>query len=1004
MAEIASLVLSTGITSAVLQIVIDRVTKSVEQKKHLFNAVDDNLRKLKRTLMNLRARVDDLEKKHCIINEAADDLLQDLQTCFLDAEDLLDKIGLGLERLTCLGVEVNTWSQVHDLIPFYSSIPSEITDMQLKLAGLVTELERFSTAEISQFTIPNSTSLVDECCVFGRDKDKYKMKDMVLSVHEVANVSVIPIVGMGGIGKTTLAQLVYNDADVHKKFDLKMWVSVSSDYGLFMITKSILESATGGRVSQLSSLDSVQVELQKTLKGKRFLLVLDGICNENLSYWDRFKLSFGAAKKGSKIMMTTRSEISASIVASTFYRLDPLCDKACWEIIKQRGNLDGQTDLEANGLAISKKCKGHPWVAKVIGSSLHSGEMEWDALLKNEFWELQEHKTQIYPGLKLLSYDDMPSYLKRCFSYCSIFPRDHVVEMDDLVQLWAAEGFIRSQGTTEIEDVGRQYFEDLHSRSVFSQVPGVSGDQQRYKMHELIHDLARFVSTNLCFCMEDNMPCLAPISLNARYASLLYENAQLSTLKAFYKYKKLRTFTFLPKVPSIPRPGMLLPHYPSNLLEVPHELFERLGCLRVLNLSRSAISKLPESIGNLIHLRYLNLSHTHIELLPKPLTTICGLETLKLKSCPKLLHLPENLKDLIKLRHLDFDRHRQLSSMPRDIGKLTSLETLHAFRVGKEKGYQIEELKDMRCLRGSISITNLENVADSYQAEAAMLHNKQYLDRLELEWNGIRGQMQPVQQEVLTGLEPHAGLKKLRVAGYCGLLFPKWIESSAFSKLESIDLENCPFCGLLPALGQLPALKELFIQNMSTLEVVDHLFCGHSTHSSAAFQSLETLTLRDMPELSKWSGLRDKDMPCLRILNVGSCPKLATLPTFQYLKSLQCLDINRCPQLQSLPDGGLPPSLETLIILESDILKNRCKEGEGADWNKIRWIPKKLIEDKVILAQRPDRPDNQIDEVKDAPESLLSSRNSLLVCSVIIFPLFVLFMRSLYQYLSQARD
>ncbi|XP_050372975.1 putative disease resistance RPP13-like protein 1 [Argentina anserina] len=620
--------------------------------------------------------------------------------------------------------------------------------------------------------------------------------------------------------------------------------------------------------------------------------------------------------------------------------------------------------------------------------------MEWDALLRYEFCELEGHKARIYPVLKWLSYDNMPSYLKRCFSYCSIYPRDHVVEKDDLVQLWAAEGFIQSQGTRAIEDVGRQYFEELYSRSFFSPVPTIGGDQQRYKMHELIHDLARFVSTSVCFCMEDKMPCL--VSSNARHVSLLYENTQLPRLEVFYKYTKLRTFTLLPKFPSIPRPVMLRPNFPSNLGEVPYEFFERLGCLRVLNLSRSPITKLPESIGNLIHLRYLNLSHTRIELLPKPITTICGLETLKLKSCPKLLRLPENLKDLIKLRHLDFDRHRQLSSMPIDIGKLTSLETLHAFRVGKEKGYQIEELKNMSCLRGSISITNLDNVADFVQAEVAMLHKKKYIDRLELEWNGIRGLVQPVQQEVLTGLEPHARLKELRVAGYCGLLFPSWIANSAFSKLESIDLENCPFCELLPSLGQLPALKKLLIQNMSTLDVVDHLFCG----SSVAFLSLETLTLRDMPELISWTGLRDNDMPCLRDLSIDSCPKLATIPSFQYLTALQCLDINRCPQLQSLPEGRLPSSLKTLIILESDILKDRCKVGEGADWNKIRWIPKILIEDMVIPAQRPD---NQIDEVHDAPENLFGSRNSLLVCCVILFPLFVLFMRSLYRYLSQAR-
>lgn len=104
----------------------------------------------------------------------------------------------------------------------------------------------------------------------------------------------------------------------------------------------------------------------------------------------------------------------------------------------------------------------------------------------------------------------------------------------------------------------------------------------------------------------------------------------------------------------------------------------------------------------------------------------------------------------------------------------------------------------------------------------------------------------------------------------------------------------------------------------------------------------------------------DNDMPCLRDLSIDSCPLLASLPSFQYLTSLQCLDINRCPLLQSLPEGGLPSSLKTLIILESDILKDRCKVGEGADWKKIRWIPTILIENMVIPAQRPD---NQVLDV-----------------------------------------
>ncbi|XP_062027162.1 putative disease resistance RPP13-like protein 1 [Rosa rugosa] len=944
---IASLVLSTGITSAVLQVLLDRIANFTQTKISQFTQLHVEFLKLGATMSKAKALVDDVENKKCF-PEACRILLEDVKSVVLDADDLLDEIDMDLEKRNSTDFSKYQVSQM-----FLSSrrfnIPSELSKIHKELVGLVEKLESYcminsGQPQMAAPVIP-STSLVDESSIIARGSDKEKIIQMVLSEQGEGggNVSVIPIVGMGGIGKTALAQLVYNDSDVVKNFDFKIWVSVSLSYDVVKITKSIFNSLTE-QVSGLSvlkgafelsdlskyfelSLNEIHIQLQKKLRGKKFLLVLDDMWNENPRDWDLLKLPFQVAAQGSKIVMTTRSEIASSILSGApAYHLDTLSHNDCWTIIKQTAGLSDAHEKELIGLKIAKKCKGLPLAAKVIGSVLRykSGVRKWDALLKCELWESPEHGNHIYPALKL-SYDNLSSYLRRCFTYCSIFPRDHEFEKDDLVQLWAAEGFIQAQGREEIEDIGREYFGGLCSRSFFQ----VSDDgQPRYKMHDLIHDLARLVSANISFSMEDDISTILPIPRHARYSSLLCQDIKPSTLEVFHRYEKLRTF-------------MLISEHASNLYQVPYDFFIKLGRLRVLNLSHSGISDLPDSIKNLIHLRYLNLSHTSIKRLPKSLADIYGLETLKLKNCCELLQLPANLKNLIKLRHLDFDGYRLISSMPIEVGKLTSLETLPAFIVGKHKGYQIGELKNMRFLRGSICITNLENVASSVEGEAAMLHEKQYLEKLELEWNEMGAQT--VEQEVLTSLKPHVGLRELRVTGYCGLIFPNWIADSSFCKLERIDIDKCHFCTLLPSLGQLPALKYLLIQDMRALENVDLLLCG----SAGSFPSLETLTFRDMPKLKIWSGINENDMPHLRVLSMDSCPEFVTLPSTHYLRSLEMLEINRCPELQSLPREGLPLSLTCLIISESDILKERCKV-QGADWDKIKSVPNIMIDDEVI--------------------------------------------------------
>ncbi|XP_015886579.3 putative disease resistance RPP13-like protein 1 [Ziziphus jujuba] len=932
-----SIVLQSGLTAAFLEVVLDKFTNFAQKRFGLILGVDEKLKNLERTIVKIQALVDDSEIDQ-LSNNASGLWLLDLKSVLNDAEYLLDEIALELERWNYDDGRLSSTNHVRHMVSssFQFSIPSQIQEMQRKLNALLGEMQSYFMMDVLKLrrakvlNIKHSTSLVDESFTVGRDKDKEEILRLLSSgLVDGQTPSVISIEGIGGIGKTTLAQLVYNDDEIARNFDLRIWVSVSVQYDVLRITKSIFEYVTK-KIMHFSDLNHIQIELQKTLLGKRFLLVLDNMWDESPSDWDILRLPFKVAAMGSKILVTTRSQRVSTVLGSRFaYHVQILSDEDCWELIKKivlkNKSMQINQKLEIIGSKIAKKCKGLPLAAKMVGNVLcfKSGE-QWEDMLKVELRDMAGNRNEIYPSLKV-SYDDLSACLKRCFAYCSIFPYDFEFIEDDLVQIWIAEGFIKAGGTRNTEDVGRDYFDELLCKSFFQ--PS-SSNTPTYKMHALVNDLAQLVSRDLCLRVEDTTSCLSPKCTSVCHLSLLCQNFRPSDLRTFYRYKSLSTFMST-----------------SHIEEVPYDFFLNIRRLRVLNLSSTGMYELPDSIEKLKVLRYLNVSCTRIKKLPESVANLYALETLKLNNCFRLLRLPKYMKNLSKLRHLELDVKRQISCMPFGLGKLTNLQRLQAFIVGKNEGHRIEELQNMNKLCGSISITNLENVANYGEAKAAMLDNKKYLDKLELEWYTHETNRVQRYEEVLGGLQPHFGLRELQIKNYGGIMFPSWLSDASFCKLETIDIQNSLNCRILPALGQLPILKSIYIEKMHDLESIDSHFCG--LHG-VSFPCLESLTFQDMPNLQIWSGIGYNVMPQLRRLTVIDCPEFRTLPSLHWLASLKFLEINRCPMLQSFPDEGLPTSLENLIIMECDLLKLRCAVEEGEDWSKIKFIQSVEIDGEKV--------------------------------------------------------
>ncbi|RVW40701.1 putative disease resistance RPP13-like protein 1 [Vitis vinifera] len=297
-----------------------------------------------------------------------------------------------------------------------------------------------------------------------------------------------------------------------------------------------------------------------------------------------------------------------------------------------------------------------------------------------------------------------------------------------------------------------------------------------------------------------------------------------------------------------------------------------------------------------------------IKELPESTSTVYNLQTLLLK-CRHLIKLPMDLKNLTNLRHLNIETS-DLQMMPLEMGKLTSLQTLSNFVVGKDSGSGIGQLKSLSNLRGKLSISGLQNVVNVRDAIEAKLEDKEYLEKLVLEWIGIFDSTrdEKVENEILDMLQPHENLKNLSIEYYGGTEFPSWVGDPSFSMMEYLNLKGCKKCISLPSLGQLPLLKELIIEGMDGIKHVGPQFYGDDYSSIDPFQSLETLKklrIELCEELAAFSrlpspeNLESEDFPHLRVLKLVRCPKLSKLPN--YLPSLEGVWIDDCEKLAVLP-------------------------------------------------------------------------------------------------------
>ncbi|KQJ84667.1 putative disease resistance protein RGA4 [Brachypodium distachyon] len=707
--------------------------------------------------------------------------------------------------------------------------------------------------------------------VYGRVAEKKAIIKMIMQ-NKSNGVTVLPIVGTAGVGKTTLAQLVYNDPDVESHFDTKLWLRVSHNFDEVRLTREMLDFVPQDRcvgslhINERHEGISSFAKLQEILKErmeyqlKRFLLILDDVWdNLDDERWNKLlNPLISSQAKGNVILVTTRN----FCVAKKKGTLEPiqLCaleDEDFLLLFKSRAfgdeNYKGDPSLSLIGRQIAEKLAGNPLAAETAGELLreHLTIDHWTKILKDEHWKSLQLSTGIMCALRL-SYDQLPYHIQQCFSYTSIFPRSYRFPGEMLVHIWISQGFVNgNQSSKRLEEIGRHNLTVLVNLGFIQQVEIFLSCQPCYAICGLMHHFGRIVSRTECAIIDglqcnEMLPTVLHLSIVTDYAYNKDQDGEFSRNELFEKTLN-NTVTSVSKLRSL----VLLGHYDPCFLQLFQRKFQEAQNLRLLQMSVTSVdfSSFQCSFVKPAHLRYLKLGSVEVR----------G-------------DFPRVFSKLYQLQVLDVGLYAHPTA-PNGIHNLVSLRLLD-FKVQTSSGSEITQLQSMNELV-QLGVSQLDNVKSSEEAYGAGLRNKGHLENLHLSWkdtlsdNESPADTARKHSEVLEGLKPHKHLKHLQISGYNGTS-PTWLNSNmSITSLQTLHLDCCREWEILPSLERFPCLRKLKLNNMRKVTKI-------------LVPSLEELVLVDMPELERCSCTSLEGFnSSLRSLRIENCEKLEVFDLFE---------------------------------------------------------------------------------------------------------------------------
>ncbi|XP_044954601.1 putative disease resistance protein RGA4 isoform X2 [Hordeum vulgare subsp. vulgare] len=978
----AELVVTMAIRPLV-SMVRDKVSSYLLDQYNVMEGMEEQHKTLKRKLPAILDVITDAEEQATAHREGAKAWLQELKTVAYEANEVFDEFKYEALRREArkkghyreLGFDVIKLFPTHNRVAFRYKMGRKLCLILQAVEVLIAEMQVFGFKYQPQLPVSKEWRQTDYVIIDPQDiasksrhQEKRKIVDILLSQASSSELAIVPIVGMGGLGKTTLAQLIYNEPEVQKHFQLLLWVCVSDTFDVNSLAKSIVEASP----KKNDGIDKPPLHrLQKLVSGQRYLLVLDDIWNnKELRQWEKLKVCLHGGM-GSAVLTTTRDKRVAEIMGAdrAAYNLNALEDRFIKKIIEARAfTPDKQKNVELVEIVdeIVKRCRGSPLAATALGSVLRTKTSveEWKAISSRS--SICTDETGILQIIKL-SYNDLPAHMKQCFAFCAVFPKDYKINVVKLIQLWIANGFIPEHKEDSLETIGKHIFDELVSRSFFMDLEE-SKDYDRYysittcKIHDLMHDIAMSVMEKECVFATMETSKIEWLPDTARHFLLSCEEAEL-ILNDSMKERSPAIQTLLCDS-NVSKPLQHLSKY--------NTLHALKLCLR----TESFILK-PKYLH---HLRYLDLSRSSIEALPEDISILYNLQVLDLSNCCYLERLPSQMKYMTLLRHLYTHGCLKLKSMPPELGKLTKLQTLTCF-VAAVTGPDCSDVAELQHLNlgGQLELYQVENV-EKAEAKVANLGNKKDLSELTLRWTSI------CDSEVLDNFRPHDMLQVLKIYSYggkCMGMLQNMVEihlvrcerlkflfrcsiSFTFSKLKVLMLEHLLDFEKWWEKNErqeeqtiFPVLEKLFISNcgklLTTLPEAPLLQgpCGEDGYRlvRSAFPALKVLKMEDLESFQRWDALEETQgeqilFPWLEELSIEKCPKLTALPeapllqvpcgeggytlvpsAFPVLRELKMKRMESCERWDAPTEGEhiLFPQLEKLSIKQCPKIINLPK-------------------------------------------------------------------------------
>ncbi|KAH9648438.1 hypothetical protein KPL70_025591 [Citrus sinensis] len=834
---------------------LEKLGSSAYKELLLFCGVKNDLQKLEETLTTVKSVVLDAEEKQ-IHNRRLSDWLGKLKDACYDAEDVLDEFEVeNLRRQVMkqrsIGRKFRNFFGSSNPIAFRFRMGHQIKKMRERfdeIANLRGEFNLIERLDDHRRVVHKERepthSFVLSSDIIGRDKDREKIIEALMqtSSGESETVSVLLIVGLGGLGKTALAKLVYNDQRVEEHFELKIWICVPEHFGERQIMTKIIKSITGQNQGDLDT-DQLQRTLRDRLNGKRYLLVMDDVWNEDPEAWRELKSLLLGGANGSKILATTRSRKVASIMGrrggTTGYNLQGLPFEDCLSLLMKcafKEERDKHPNLIKIGEEIVKKCGGIPLAVRSLGSVLYDSADEhfWEYVRDNEIWQLEQKESGILPALRL-SYDQLPPHLKQCFAYCSFFPKDYQFDSHYLVLFWMAHGLLQSHNKKEdLEDIGMRYLKELVSRSFFQDLNFETFGREVlfFKMHDLMHDLALLVAKDESLVV--NSDCQS-IPKRVRHLSFAAANASRNDFSSLLSdLGHVRTILFSTD------DGKTSQSFVESCIS-------KSQFLRVLNLSESALEVCPRKMGNLKHMRCLDLSRNYkIKKLPKSICELQSLQALILEGCLELEELPKDIRYLVSLRvfALTIKQKSLQESGIRSLGSLRCLTICDC----RDLEHLFEEIDQLSVLR-TLSIARCPRLISLPPAikylsslETLILWMCESLDlnlNVEMEGEGSHHDRKNTRLH----------LRRVFIRGITQLLeLPQWLLQCCTDTLQSLVILDCPnFMALPRSLKGLEALETLAIKECPKLSSLPEDMHHVTTLKSLLIEGCPALSERCKP-------------------------------------------------------------------------------------------------------------------------------------------------------------